>query len=397
MMKKFRSEVEGGGGSHVGRYYWLDWLRFGAAFVVLVGHVRGGHFVDYGDLDPRDHSLLVAVAFAVTRIGQEAVILFFVLSGFLVGGLSTRKALGDSFLLFPYAIDRLTRIYVPLIPALILTSGVLLFRGGQISLFSMFGNLAGLQGVFVENFGGNAPLWSLAYEIWFYILCGGVLALFVTSSLKVRFFAWLATFASLAVFTKLQAVFLFCWLMGALACVAQPKVSRSVGLLVGFSLIGLGVGLCQLTSNTDSLSIKWLRPLLPSHEVCLLLLSFGFTVLVTTVARWVPQSPQWRRIEELGKPLAAFSYTLYLTHYCIIGIWQGFFPERAKALDVGSFSSFLLELLFCLVGAWIMYFLFEKRTATVRRWINEHWSNRINSRFGTALGEAPGPTAAKIP
>jgi len=377
------------------RYYWLDWLRFVAAFIVLVGHVRGGHFVDYGELDSKDHSILVASAFMLTRLGQEAVLLFFVLSGFLVGGRSTRKALDYSFRIWPYASDRITRIYVPLLPALLLTAAVLIFRGGHISTLSFLGNLAGLQGLVVDNFGGNAPLWSLAYEIWFYTLWGAVLVLVVNRSKKVSVLAWLAIFAGCAVFTKLQAVYLFCWLVGALACVIKLKMPRVLSLMCSFLLIGVGVGLCQLTNDTVSFHLKGLQAMLPSRSVCLLVLTMGFTLLVTTVADWEPVSPRWRKVEKLGAPLAAFSYTLYLTHFCFIGIWEPFFPGRAKILDFYSVSTFLLELIFCLAAAWVMYFLFEKRTASVRRWLNQRWSTHLSDQIICSPAALVAPTPAK--
>jgi peptidoglycan/LPS O-acetylase OafA/YrhL len=36
------------------------------------------------------------------------------------------------------------------------------------------GNLMSLQGVFVQPLNTNYALWTLSYEVWFYILCGAV-------------------------------------------------------------------------------------------------------------------------------------------------------------------------------------------------------------------------------
>jgi peptidoglycan/LPS O-acetylase OafA/YrhL len=373
-MKKLRSHNSS---PQTGRFYWLDWLRFGAAFVVLVGHVRGGHFVDYGDLEQKDHTLFAAAGFALSRLGLEAVILFFVLSGFLVGGRSARKALNGSFDLQAYGIDRISRIYVPLLPALVLTGFIALFRDGHVSFFDFCGNLAGLQGIFVRAFGGNAPLWSLAYEIWFYLLWGGILTLAIRETLTARTLAWIIVLLGLAVFTKLEPVYLFCWLLGVLAYFHESKAPRRLCLIGGLLIIVLGVILSQLTSDSISLNLKRLSGMLPSHSVALLVLSIGFTVLVKTVAGWEPQSAAWRTFERMGTPLAAFSYTLYLTHFAMLGLWEALFPGRARELDFASLSLFLLKLLVCVFSAWVLYFLFERHTSKVRHWLSNifaHWT-----------------------
>ena len=64
----------------------LDLMRGTAALTVLVAHLRGNSFVEYGALPVAQHGTLTALFFFVTRVAYEAVIVFFVLSGFLVGG-----------------------------------------------------------------------------------------------------------------------------------------------------------------------------------------------------------------------------------------------------------------------------------------------------------------------
>ena len=69
-----------------GHLYWLDWLRFTAALMVVAIHSRGGTWVEWGRLTEASQTKLVAIFFAITRTGSESVLVFFVLSGFLVGG-----------------------------------------------------------------------------------------------------------------------------------------------------------------------------------------------------------------------------------------------------------------------------------------------------------------------
>lgn len=278
-----------------------------------------------------------------------------------------------------YVIDRLTRIYTPLIPVLVLTAGVVLFRGGHVSMGAFFGNLAGLQGVLVENFGGNAPLWSLAYEIWFYILWGGVLTLFIGGGLYARILAWLGVLGALTLFTKLDAVYLFCWLLGVLACFSPSRIPRWSGLAGSLPMIGAGLVLSQLTTDSDSLPTKEIYALLPSHAVATLLLALGFAILVRTLARWEPQTPRWKIFEQWGAPLAAFPYTLYLVHFAVLGIWEGFSAERVRELNLSSLTLFGVKLLVCLGFAWVMYFLFERQTGRIRHWLNCWLAKRIKT------------------
>jgi len=60
------------------KYHWLDLFRFAAALIVVVVHVRGASFVAYGALPAEQQNLLVAFFYFITRIGNEAVVAFFV-------------------------------------------------------------------------------------------------------------------------------------------------------------------------------------------------------------------------------------------------------------------------------------------------------------------------------
>jgi peptidoglycan/LPS O-acetylase OafA/YrhL len=133
-------------------------------------HVRGGSFVEFSALPPEQRNTLVAVLFGLTRLGQEAVMVFFVLSGFLVGGQIIGRSRKGSFDLTTYAIDRCTRIFLPLIPACVLTAIVSSVVFGQsISLLQLAANMSGMNDIIAPTLGYNLPLWSLSYEIWFYI------------------------------------------------------------------------------------------------------------------------------------------------------------------------------------------------------------------------------------
>ena len=96
----------------------LDALRGVAAFWVFLSHWRDCLFVDYPDVHP--HHLLMGAGYLSTGLGHQWVVVFFVLSGYLVGGSVLRQMATDRWSLGGYALKRLTRLYAVLIPALIL-------------------------------------------------------------------------------------------------------------------------------------------------------------------------------------------------------------------------------------------------------------------------------------
>ena len=79
------------------RLYWIDWLRFLAAATVLFDHLCAMNWTDQGGApDPRRNGLATLLVVPI-HLGREAVIVFFVLSGALVGGLTLRKVRAGDF------------------------------------------------------------------------------------------------------------------------------------------------------------------------------------------------------------------------------------------------------------------------------------------------------------
>lgn len=152
-------------------FYWLDLLRFLAAFAVVMCHFRGAFFVDYSSLPSEQQTPVCFIFYVLTRLGHEAVLIFFVLSGFLVGGRSIEKMRQGVFDGRNYVIDRFVRIMLPLSSALLLYIPVMLYTGAGIKWRSWLGCWVSLQGILTGPC--IEPLWSLSYEVWFYILILG--------------------------------------------------------------------------------------------------------------------------------------------------------------------------------------------------------------------------------
>ena len=67
------------------RNYTLDLIRGVSALLVMSGHLRAALFKDFAELGNNASSLEKGFYF-ITGLGHQAVMVFFVLSGFFVGG-----------------------------------------------------------------------------------------------------------------------------------------------------------------------------------------------------------------------------------------------------------------------------------------------------------------------
>ncbi|MBO3270327.1 acyltransferase family protein [Hymenobacter defluvii] len=152
----------------------LEAIRgFAASYVVI------HHFIGFTTLKQTLHPLL-RLPF---RFGQEAVIVFFLMSGFVIC-IATYKSSQQDIRTFFY--KRFFRIYPIFLATLGLSVLVALCNGESFSskdTGNFLGNLLMLQdtpdkpGGVIQPFLKNHALWSLSYEWWFYMLFLPVLTL----------------------------------------------------------------------------------------------------------------------------------------------------------------------------------------------------------------------------
>lgn len=145
----------------------LEAIRGFAACYVVVHHLFG-----FTELD----SALSPIIRFPFRFGQEAVILFFLLSGFVIY-LSVHNKQDIKFR--SYLTKRFRRIYPIAFISMLLSLAVVKFNGDAITsqdYVSLLGNLIMMQdlnnkpGNWFNVFLENHALWSLSYEWWFYVL-----------------------------------------------------------------------------------------------------------------------------------------------------------------------------------------------------------------------------------
>jgi peptidoglycan/LPS O-acetylase OafA/YrhL len=359
-MQFLPSESISPGRAFVGSLPSLDLFRGLAALEVMFMHVRGGSFVEFGALPEAQHNVATATVFILTRLGQEAVLVFFVLSGFLVGGQILSRVRSDTFDITSYAIDRATRIFIPLIPAVLLTVAVdVIAFGYKPPLLHVVGNILGLNGVLVPTLPGNAPLWSLAYEIWFYVI-GGTLGYMFSKKTGMLPIVILAT--ATLIFAVLDARDLLYWGLGAVTVLAFRRQSLVV-FASGAALAVFGTILHQLTIGSKSLPILFSLPVGVSEGlicagICLILPSLCNETVV-------------RIFHPIARPAAwigSFSYSLYLVHFPVNTLCEVYLP-KADSLSSISVLYFFVRLFVCVGVALVFYFCFERNTPKGRRLI----------------------------
>lgn len=351
-------------------FYWLDTMRFVAAFMVLLSHARNTFFPAFGDLPAEQHNLF-SMAFTVfCRMGHEAVIVFFVLSGFLVGGRGFERIKDGSMNVGSYAIDRFARICPPPLLAAILFYYItsLAIPGTPFSWTTAIGNLFSLQGICCKSL--VSPFWSLSYEVWFYIILGA-LAVLLKAKKDARIILGMIVFvAATSVFVLgLKMHYLLIWMMGAVAYLARPqKKNKWVFLL---SLVGLFASILywQLSKDTKSIEFavegtnKELIELIMSLMVCLLIQQVILFEPNKCVAKW---------IEKKVGGLAKFSYTLYLSHR-IVFLWIVAFvwAKDSCQFNISGIIQFLIIIIATLFVCWLLYLISERYSPSIKKYMKK--------------------------
>jgi peptidoglycan/LPS O-acetylase OafA/YrhL len=291
----------------------LDLTRWVAAGLVLIFHVRINVLADPPDWGTGIGALALRALFLVTSLGPPAVMWFFVVSGYLVGGSVASEIRQNRFSLRRYLIFRFTRLYIVLIPALLIGFAL---DAGRLAMFGMHVNAGGevahgltpqvllanllfLQTIIAPPLGSNNPLWSLAYEGWYYVLFPLLLAPLMTDRLWPRrigmFLVALAAIIFLRHNPQLLRLFSI-WVLGAALRFCPAPLIRSEG--VAWALAALGMAIYGVVLDRFGG-----------------LANFVVAVTFANLLLTVMHSPRPAlRGAKIGAALAGFSYSLYLLH-----------------------------------------------------------------------------------
>lgn len=359
----------------------LDFLRGTAAIAVVAGHLRYLFFNRFEELATKPR--LAQGIYFLASFGHVSVVIFFVLSGFWISSGILRRPLSD-FDPGRYVIQRLSRLYIVLIPALLL--GVLLDGYGlhsptlsatylhplpqfgdwtpnaNFTFREFFGNLFFLQVVKTQTFGSNSPLWSLSYEFWYYVLFPLNLWALFASDRHSRLLGIGFTIAVIFLLPRIILQYYPVWLQGVFPVyffrnhgVSRGALSAASGTALSLFFLGL-IFVCRA---------GYFRFGEYPVDFAIALATLG---LVTTVARTRFKSipTGYRRF---SKFLADFSFTTYLVHMPVLVMLKAIFlPDRKLDPSLATFAYGIAILLFTLSMTYLFSRFTENRTAEVRRY-----------------------------
>lgn len=355
----------------------LDMARGLAAIAVLIGHVRGLFFVPYHEL--LHPSVAVGAFYAATSLGHQAVIVFFVLSGFFIASSVVGSFDNCSWSWTAYLVNRIVRLSLVLVPALFLC--LLLDRVGMtlsstaafyqhpapdlisssVANLETFRNFVGslfyVQGILAQPFGSDSPLWSLSYEFWYYILFP--VAVYVLS----RKFRWgvrvgYAAAAILILFFigRVIALYFLIWLAGG-----------AIAIMLLRSRAQLRVGWANAAAVVPLACVLGISIVKPMNSAFLMdgTVAAGFAmwmyVLIEMPAKQVGMS-----YAKLSRLLAGCSYTLYLTHFPLIFFFRAGIRQSSWRPDLLHISYAMAIAATAMVIAYGMGQITEAKTSAVR-------------------------------
>ena len=383
---------------------YLDAVRFIAALGVFASHyvyVRwtGGFFPE-------------PLINAVFPTGADFVMVFFVLSGFVIA--YTVDAKDNAW--ESYAFNRATRIYSVAVPAIFLT-----FLFDRVGLAFNAADYDGwwyadhsiwellVRGLTFSNefwrwpfrLGSNGPYWSLGYEIWYYVLFG----IFMFG----RGWTRIAALAMVAILIGPGILMLSpIWLLGVLLFIGfrdgwlyprRKEVAATIGAAAALVPIAIYLGLrvsgvddvLSATSHAllsrvrylggvgDAARFLWfwtVGGLVAIHFAGVAILAQRFSVRISTA---VSTPVRW---------LAGASFSIYIIHYPLL--------QAIDTVLVGETSNGLRAIVlgvstigFCFVFA----ALFERRLPVVRAWIRA--LDRVARAPGNGGVAKTGPVASK--
>lgn len=307
----------------------ISFFRWLSAGAVVVMHATA-LLLAQSDIMSAPHNIFEYFWWFVSNkeVGHKAVVGFFVISGYLVGGEAVRGVRSGQSFYYAYFLKRFARIYVVLIPALAFTflidvAGAGLFRKGGFYNEPMFAghfgadvfalNLLSLQNILTEPYGTNIPLWSLAVEVWYYIAFP-LLLMPVTTHFSTRArLLWFCFAVVVCGYFSLVSTFFFwgfvIWIAGALTAIAPRPLMRSYwAALALFVVIIIPVRLLVRGPLVEAF---------PSARTASdILCALTFANLLLTARFSTPRI--FAALPPLRLEMTNFTYSLYLTHLPIV-------------------------------------------------------------------------------
>ena len=334
---------------------YLDVVRLVAAMLVLTSHLAKFGFL------PQDTPL--------TNLGHEAVIVFFVLSGSVIG----HTALRPGVTLRDFAIARAARLYSVTVPALVL-SYLLAYLLGDLAveqraswatpLLSLgFLNEAWFMW---RNVPMNEPYWSLCYEAWYYVIFACLF--FLRGNAR-----WWAVALAAAVVGPRIIILLPIWWSGVWFTDVAARSSRARPLIGAALLVGSAAAIVIVNAAQLDMSVRdHLKHFLPQlwvlkaselfvtdyfNGILVLANFFGFKLLESVAA------PVLLRCAPVIRWCAGGTFSIYLFHYPLLGA-----ATRVVTIPHNAVGATFLAL-FIVLACFLLSYATERRKNVVASWL----------------------------
>jgi len=356
---------------------WLDFIRAISAQLVLLAHLEILRVFEQ-------------FPFYLPPLGSIAVVLFFVLSGFLITRTIIIRYQDDRHDFCAFLIDRLCRIYPAYLAALLLVAVIDYYHilyspkhyesflngldqlsytwpnfiGTALMCFKAphLGDLVGYSNTLI--FGSARQFWTLPIEWWIYLTIG-----YISLTLKQNRFRFADYMITLSL-GYIPFFFLFqgnpttgagiaaIWLMGGIASLVYHFVSLDMSKSYLARMVAMGTGLLGTTTFFRYQIAQNPFDMLGAFNLA------GFFLL----SLWLVEHPnsqflRSKRTQTANRFLSSFAYSLYLTHYSLIGLFQ--------TLELPTWIQWGL----CNLTAYLFAVVFEKPH---RRWARRlhGWRNK---------------------
>lgn len=311
-----------------------------------------------------DTNFLVKGFYLLTGYGHQAVMIFFVLSGFLVGGKIIEKLEENKFHFGTYLIDRFSRLYPVFFVSLIL-GGALDWLGftnfaesgiysassenpvgvigydakSRSDLPTLFINFLMLQGLIGPTFGSNGPLWSIAMEFWYYLIFPLVVIPFYTKFLHIRLLSIIALIPILYLLSlNIEFYILFTvWLLGVFA--------RKVKLPIYSTVPAFFVLLLFLINARFGFGNNYIRDLL---------VGLGCVLIIAAVLNG-GYFPKFGHV--LHKRFSDFSFSVYCFHFPVVAFILAYLNINVNQSTLPIAERYALFLIICVFSLGLSFML----------------------------------------
>jgi len=348
-------------------------VRFSAAFLVFIVHANYERFT--GGLP---------FLWRFSDLGNDAVMVFFVLSGFVISYVANGKE--DS--IDKYFVSRFARLYSVVVPALILTAA-LDFVGSRITYelydgwwfetsypFGRFlANLLFVNEIWFSSIRpfSNGPFWSIGYEFWYYVLFA--FSFYLKGRTKYLIIISICVLVGPKILILLPV-----WMLGVLVYRVNSSdlIGHRIGWILFLASIGLYVmyvsydGQAYLLSITENTlgnelyeKLMWSKYFLSSYIIGLLVAAnfIGFKSISTSF------SPIMNFISKPIRYLASYTFVLYLLHYPLLQ----FFSALTFDASTGRTQPFIV-VTGTLFTVWLLGGITEGQKGRYKKSISMLWS-----------------------